>query len=176
MPVIVHDKGITFSSKFDFELLLWMEHPSLTVAEIEAGLALTCAMGCPGPGRARDGVPLQWWRIEPDNDLSTTLSRLIDKLAAATAFLYHVRTGGGHYGCRVICQVDFNAQLVLRAELLRKMASLDIDLAVHALDVETPETAEGMRQFLAIMNDPPWERRPVIEPVEERAADADDPP
>jgi len=176
VPVIVHDKGITFSSKFDFELLLWMEHPSLTVAEIEAGLALTCAMGCPGSGRARDGVPLQLWWIEPDNDLSTTLSHVIDQLAAATAFLGHVRMSGGRYGCRVICKVDFNAQLVLRAELLRQMASLEIDLAVHTLDIETPETAEGMRRFLGIMNDPPWERRPVTGPAEEREAEADDPP
>ena len=76
----------------------------------------------------------------------------------------------------MICKVDFNAQFVLDASLLRRMASLGIDLVVHALDVETPETAEGMRRFLAIMNDPPWERRPVTEPAEEREGDADDLP
>ena len=48
MPVIAHDKGITFSSKFDFELLLWVEHPSLTVTEIDAELALTGDMSSSG--------------------------------------------------------------------------------------------------------------------------------
>ena len=38
MPVIVHDEGITFSSKFDFELLLWGGDPNLTVTEIDAEL------------------------------------------------------------------------------------------------------------------------------------------
>ena len=97
MPVIAHDKGITFSSKFDFELLLWVEHPSLTMAEIEAGLALARAMGRPRPDTARDSVALALWRIEPAGDLSSTLLHVVDSLAAATAFLSDVRTGGGRY-------------------------------------------------------------------------------
>jgi len=174
VPVIAHDKGITFSSKFDFELLLWVEHPSLTVTEIDAELARTSDMSRPGPDVPQGSLRLWLRHIEPADDLPTTLSRVADRLAAAIPFLDRVRTGGGRYGCRVICKVDFNAQPILDAALLRRLGALRIDLTIHALDVETPETAAGMRRFLAIMNDPPWERRPLTEPAKGLEADPDE--
>jgi hypothetical protein len=174
VPVIVHDEGITFSSKFEFELLLWVEHPNLTATEIEAEMALTGDISCPEPDVPQDSHRLWLRHVEPADDLPSTLSRVTDRLAAVVPFLDRVRTGGGRYGCRVICKVDFNAQPILDAALLRQMASVGIDLDIHALDVETPETAAGMRRFIAIMNDPPWERRPLTEPAKGPEADPDE--
>ena len=176
MPIIVHDDGLTFSGKFEFEAFLWLEHPILAPSEIEMALAL----GGDGAGQWLDGargtVPTWMSRIEADGDLYTTLAKLADRLAAATVFLDQVRTGGGRCGCRVLCKVDFNAQFVLDAALLSRLAALGIDLTIHALDVETPETAEGMRRFLEIMNDPPWKRAGLKDPREESEPDADGPP
>ena len=176
MPIIVHDSGLTFSGKFEFEAFLWLEHPILTPSEIEAALAL----GGDGGRQWLDGAPgtVPSWtsRIEADGELSTTLARLADRLAAATVFLDHVRAGGGRCGCRVICKVDFNAQFILDAALLRRLAALGLDLTIHALDVETPETAEGMRRFRETMNDPPWQRPRLKDPAEEPEPDADGPP
>ena len=64
-----------------------------------------------------------------------------------------------------------------RRDCLRRLGALGIDLTLQALDVETPQTSEGMRQFLEIMNDPPCdEALPITDPAEEPEPDADGPP
>ena len=175
MPVIVHDEGMTFSSKFEFEVFLWVEHPSLTPSEIEAELALSGDGGRQWPDVPQAPCDLD----EPDRGGRRSAHhpcQLADRLAAATVFLDHVRTGGGRCGCRVICKVDFNAQLILDAALLGDWPPWGSISTIHALDVETPETAAGMRRFLAIMNDPPWKRAGLKDPTEEPEPDADGPP
>ena len=160
MPVIAHADGITFSGRFDFELFLVLEGASQAMAAIEAELASAGAMGRPGPDAAQADTPSRLWRIEPAGDLPASLAYLLDRLADAAIPLGQLRSRGGRCACRVICKVDFNADLTLEPALLRRMASLGVDLAIHTLDAETPATVEGMRRFLAVMNDPHWDRPP----------------
>lgn len=160
MPIIAHAGGVTFSGRFDFELLLLLEGETQAVAAIEAELASAGVIGRPGPDAAQAGAPFRLCRIEPAGDLPATLAHLLDRLADAAVPLGRFRSRGGRCAGRVICKVDFNADFALEPSLLRRLGSLGVDLAVHMLDAETPATAEGMRRFLAAMNDPPWDRSP----------------
>jgi hypothetical protein len=177
MPIIVQeDGGLTFSAKFDHEAFIWLEHPSLDPAEIGSALGLPAGATRP-PRPGEESQALVWMsRVDPGTDPEATLAGVADRLTAAADFLARVRAEGGRYGCLVLCHVDFNAGFDLGDALLRRLGALGIDLTVHTLDVETPETAAGMRRFLEIMNDPPWEKRPVTDPAEEPEPDADDPP
>ena len=167
MPVIADADGITFSGRFDFELFLRLEGASQAMAAIEAELASAGAIGRSGPDAAQAGAPSRLWRIEPAGDLLATLAHLLDRLVEVAASLDQFRSRGGRCACRVICKVDFNADFALEPSLLRRLGSLGVDLAVHSLDIETAATAEGMRRFLAIMNDPPWNGpTPEAEPDE----------
>lgn len=167
MPVIAHADGITFSGRFDFELFLRLEGASQEVVAIEAELASAGIIGRPGPDAVQAGAPFRLWRIEPTGDLPATLTQLLGRLADVAIPLGRFRSRGGCCACRVICKVDFNADFALEPSLLRRLGSLGVDLAVHTLDVETPATAEGMRRFLAVMNDPPWNGpTPEAEPDE----------
>lgn len=167
MPVIADADGITFSGHFDFELFLRLEGASQEVAAIEAELASAGIIGRPGPDAAQAGAPSRLWRIEPAGDLPATLAHLLGRIADAAIPLGRFRSRGGRCACCVICKVDFNADFALEPSLLRQLGSLGVDLAVHTLDVETPATAEGMRRFLAIMNDlPPDGPTPEDEPDE----------
>ena len=182
MPITRHERGLTFSGKFEFEAFLWLEHPGLTAREIETGLAVA-GDGDGGWVAEAQCNGIYWTsRIEPAGDLPATLAWLADRLATPNLFLDGIRAGGGRFGCRVICKVDFNAQFILDSSLLRRLAALGLDLTIHALDVETPETAEtaetaeGMRHFLEIMNNPPRLKGPVTDPPEASEADPDAPP
>jgi len=175
VPIIVHDGGrLTISPKFDHEAFVWLEHSGIDPAAIGAALGLPG--GATRPGRPGEEAEATVWmcRVDPGADPGATLAGVADRLAAATDFLARVRAEGGRYGCRVLCHVDFNAGFSLTDALLRQLSALRIDLTVHALDVETPETAEGRRQFVALLDKPP-PGRPPTEPPEAPEADTDDP-
>lgn len=168
MPIIVHEEGsLTISPKFDHEAFVWLEHPSIDPAAV--GSALGLAGGATGPGRSGEETGATVWmcRVDPGADPGATLAGVADRLAAATEFLDRVRAGGGRYGCLVLCHVDFNAGFALSDALLRRLGALRIDLTVHALDLETPETTEGRRRFVALLDKPPPGQPPT---------DTDDPP
>ena len=160
MPVIVDVDGITFSGRFDFELFLRLEGVGQEVAAIEGELASAGIIGRPRSDATQAGAASRLWWIKPAGDLPDTLAGLLDRVAEAAIPLGRFRDRGGRCACQLICKVDFNADFALEPSLLRRLGSLGVDLAVHMLDAETPATAEGMRRFLAAMNDPPWDRSP----------------
>ena len=176
MPIIVHGDGtLTSSPKFDHEAFVWLEHPSIDPAEFGPALGLPAGATRPGPPGVEAQAATVWMcRFDPGADVGATLDGVTNRLTAAADFLTRVRVDGGRYGCLVLCHVDFNAGFALSDALLRRLGALRIDLTIHALDVETPATAAGRRRFLAIMNDPPWERRTVTEPAEVPEADPDE--
>ena len=176
MPIIVHDGGgLTISPKFDHEAFVWLEHPGIDAAAVGSTLGLP--EGATRPGRSGEAAGATVWmcRVDPGADPGATLAAVADRLVAATDFLARVRAEGGRYGCLLLCHVDFNAGFCLADALLRRLGALRIDLTVHALDVETPDTAEGRRRIVALLDKPPPERPPA-DPLETTEADADDPP
>lgn len=177
MPIIVHeDHTLTFSAKFAHEAFVWLVHPSLGPTEIGSALGLPAGTAPPAQSGQPSKDPVWMCRVDPGADPSATLLGVCDRLAAVADFLVSTRAQGGRYGCLLLCHVDFNAGFDLGEALLRRLGALQIDLTVHALDVETPETADGMRRFLEIMNDPPWKKRPITDPAgEEPEFDADGP-
>src|SRR5262245_55399560 len=129
MPIVTDGDDISISWTFRYEAFLCVEHPRLDAEAINGALAL--------PGESGS---IWRYRLENDLALSECLLAFIARVAPAAEFLGRVRAEGGRCLLLVIVFVDYNAWPVFGAEVCRRAGELGIDLAVHALTAESPES------------------------------------